>query len=195
MALIKCVECGKEISDKAYACPNCGCPAEYQSLESTLDSKNPAIQITTESQKQCSYGKEWDEIMHELLVNHSSLGAISMIRKITGISLSEAKKITDYIKIHHEPPKEYAYLQPPMSEVILPAITRCKTCYKEISNQAETCPHCGQPTGVHVCPKCGSINTQTISDSSKAFSIFMWGAYSANKVMSKYQCKDCWHKF
>lgn len=26
MALIKCPECGKEISDKAAACPNCGCP-------------------------------------------------------------------------------------------------------------------------------------------------------------------------
>lgn len=26
MALIKCPECGKEISDKAGACPNCGCP-------------------------------------------------------------------------------------------------------------------------------------------------------------------------
>ena len=24
MALIKCSECGKEISDKAKACPNCG---------------------------------------------------------------------------------------------------------------------------------------------------------------------------
>lgn len=27
MALIKCVECGKEISDKASICPNCGCPS------------------------------------------------------------------------------------------------------------------------------------------------------------------------
>ncbi len=26
MALIKCPECGKEISDKASACPNCGMP-------------------------------------------------------------------------------------------------------------------------------------------------------------------------
>ncbi len=26
MALIKCPECGKEISDKAGACPHCGCP-------------------------------------------------------------------------------------------------------------------------------------------------------------------------
>ena len=26
MALIICPECGKQISDKAAACPNCGCP-------------------------------------------------------------------------------------------------------------------------------------------------------------------------
>lgn len=26
MALIKCPECGREISDKAVACPGCGCP-------------------------------------------------------------------------------------------------------------------------------------------------------------------------
>lgn len=28
MALIKCSECGKEISDKALSCPNCGCPVQ-----------------------------------------------------------------------------------------------------------------------------------------------------------------------
>lgn len=28
MALIRCIECGKEISDKATACPNCGCPVQ-----------------------------------------------------------------------------------------------------------------------------------------------------------------------
>ena len=28
MALIKCSECGKEISDKANNCPNCGCPID-----------------------------------------------------------------------------------------------------------------------------------------------------------------------
>lgn len=26
MALILCYECGKQVSDKASACPNCGCP-------------------------------------------------------------------------------------------------------------------------------------------------------------------------
>lgn len=28
MALITCTECGKEFSDKAVACPNCGCPTD-----------------------------------------------------------------------------------------------------------------------------------------------------------------------
>lgn len=31
MALIKCSKCGKEISDKAAACPGCGCPVEVVS--------------------------------------------------------------------------------------------------------------------------------------------------------------------
>ncbi len=30
MALIKCPECEREISDKAVSCPNCGCPIEGQ---------------------------------------------------------------------------------------------------------------------------------------------------------------------
>lgn len=28
MALIKCTECGHDVSDRAAACPNCGCPME-----------------------------------------------------------------------------------------------------------------------------------------------------------------------
>ena len=34
MAMIKCAECGKEFSDRADACPNCGCPIEYQAEKS-----------------------------------------------------------------------------------------------------------------------------------------------------------------
>lgn len=42
MALIKCTECGKEVSDKAVACPNCGAP-----ITSKQDSNaQPIIKIT-----------------------------------------------------------------------------------------------------------------------------------------------------
>lgn len=36
MALIKCPDCDKEISDRAPTCPNCGCPMkEIQSVDVT----------------------------------------------------------------------------------------------------------------------------------------------------------------
>ncbi|WP_143452680.1 zinc ribbon domain-containing protein [Konateibacter massiliensis] len=37
MALIKCPECGKEISDKATSCPSCGCPIDNTIIESTTE--------------------------------------------------------------------------------------------------------------------------------------------------------------
>ena len=36
MALIKCAECGKEISSKASSCPNCGCPIEKETRKVIL---------------------------------------------------------------------------------------------------------------------------------------------------------------
>ena len=38
MALIKCTECGKEFSDRAAACPNCGCPTDIilEDIEKTM---------------------------------------------------------------------------------------------------------------------------------------------------------------
>ena len=33
MALIKCKECGKEISDKAKTCPNCGNPTKSKRFD------------------------------------------------------------------------------------------------------------------------------------------------------------------
>lgn len=33
MALIKCSECGKQVSNKAFACPHCGCPVSLSCVE------------------------------------------------------------------------------------------------------------------------------------------------------------------
>lgn len=55
MALITCKECKKEISDKARACPNCGCPVDMidnqkvvEPIEKTQenDEKNDRIFLT-----------------------------------------------------------------------------------------------------------------------------------------------------
>lgn len=41
MALINCPECGKEISDKAASCPNCGNPMDQQVVVKTVSQSTP----------------------------------------------------------------------------------------------------------------------------------------------------------
>lgn len=43
MALIKCPECEKEISDKAPACPHCGCPLTDDVVVNNLSMKSEKI--------------------------------------------------------------------------------------------------------------------------------------------------------
>ena len=45
MALIKCPECGKEISSLAKVCPNCGCPSEIMTTGGTVKIKMPLINL------------------------------------------------------------------------------------------------------------------------------------------------------
>ena len=49
MALIKCTECGKEFSDKANACPNCGCP-----ISEIIETKEEVIEnpVVTQPKKE-----------------------------------------------------------------------------------------------------------------------------------------------
>lgn len=47
MALIKCAECGKEISSSAQACPQCGHPAAIESANHTAEVARSANKIGT----------------------------------------------------------------------------------------------------------------------------------------------------
>lgn len=76
------------------------------------------------------------------------------------------------------------------------ALIKCDECGKGVSDKAKTCPNCGNPIDTSIrCPKCGSSNTRPISNTSKVMSTVMWGVFSAHKVISKYECLDCKHKF
>lgn len=76
------------------------------------------------------------------------------------------------------------------------AIIKCPECQKDVSSNAKSCPHCGNPIDTKVyCPKCKSSNVSVISGTSKAVSIALWGVFAANKVKSTYKCNKCGHKF
>lgn len=50
--LIRCPECGKEISDKAESCPNCGCPvSEMKSSQETSPEKKSTQNICPKCEK------------------------------------------------------------------------------------------------------------------------------------------------
>ena len=58
MAMIKCPECGKEISSRANACPNCGCPigsgsggAAGEKRQVEVVEKVPVVEATPKSCK------------------------------------------------------------------------------------------------------------------------------------------------
>lgn len=46
MALIICEECNKEYSDRAPACPNCGCPTSVKSKNIPIKSFDEALEAT-----------------------------------------------------------------------------------------------------------------------------------------------------
>lgn len=84
MALIKCSECGKEISDKANSCPNCGCPAKgFDKDENIYSFRGIDYDITQ---------------VNALISGNELIKAIKAFREITGADLKAAKETVDAIR-------------------------------------------------------------------------------------------------
>lgn len=100
MALIKCPECGKEISDKAATCPNCGCPiSEKSSTKMTYGTPIPAKGST---QKKRGHG-----CLIAILVFLFICFAIGMMARsgnssLTVTSENESEESSDAISITKE---------------------------------------------------------------------------------------------
>lgn len=78
MALIKCPECGKEISDKAPACIHCGYPLQEQPFERAESSTSYKVVVPTYRG-----------------ASPTKIPAISIIREISGMGLAEAKALVE----------------------------------------------------------------------------------------------------
>lgn len=66
MPMINCPECGKEISDLASACPNCGFPMGFEATKvnqnygKNIQSQHPIIAVCTSDNKEDEKSKMWD---------------------------------------------------------------------------------------------------------------------------------------
>jgi DNA-directed RNA polymerase subunit RPC12/RpoP len=108
MAMITCSECGKEFSDKAPSCPNCGCPTE----QATGDSKQAAfrsflqcprckghnVEVTLQSVEEKSKGK--NELRKKSAITRAGnkMGRAAMIGMTGGLWGLTPKK-SDYNEV------------------------------------------------------------------------------------------------
>ena len=143
------------------------------------------------------YAESWKQIL-SYVRNRDAIRAINKIKSILSISYDVlAEEIYDEILLNDKVPLGLLQTKYPnqLIESKKQLLTSCSACGKTISSKAETCPNCGQPTGVHVCPRCGSTNTHVLTGFDKTVSTALWGRFAANEVMSKYWCEDCRHKW
>lgn len=173
MALIKCVECGKEISDKATFCPSCGCPVEKEVRNAPIkfwwvgrrgDSlRKTTVYIDDEEVATMKCGSQ-----ATVLVN----GATHQVNMYQG----KYHLISEEITIDSEG-EVFAYKE-------VPGFTHVKL--ERISNaELNRKPRC---------PTCGSDKVKKISASRKIFELEMIG-FASGSAGKTFECKTCGYKW
>ena len=173
MALIKCPECGKEISDKSKHCIHCGYPLDELKINNT----NQLYKIVL-----TDYGK-------------NKVQTIAKIREFTGMGLAEAKKFSeslpqviqsginmnecDLIQSHFLSVGATVEIQPDNESVSKNTVLENKPIAKAIVKDEN----------VITCPKCGST---AIVTTNRGFSIMTGfiGSGSPRNV-----CQNCGFKW
>ena len=142
MALIKCYECSREISDKAPACPQCGAPKKKAPSKKKVGPKKKSSapkKKTPVSEAARAKGVESDRIIREIIDKKARKKAAATKKK------AAPKKKT--------PVREAARARKKSSALI----TVCESCGGKISKRLDSCPHCGWSTKPTIsCPDCGA---------------------------------------
>lgn len=186
MALINCPECGKEISDRAEACPNCGYPIKKVKAEPSFTGMNicpkcgeinRAIQCplcgTEMVDCHCTENEfvdimlqgdivfnEWKKKLREKYTLDSQM--------FDEKEFSKREKVDDG---HHQEELQYM-TQEEMDKPTQTTITH----------------------NIPKCPTCGSANVEKISLGKKAFGSVMFGLFSSD-VRKTMHCKNCDYKW
>ena len=165
MSLIKCIECGNEVSEFAKSCPKCGCPVSV-----ILKSKNERChKIKIED------GREYDLTDFDKKVDSETLQSVTKIARMLmhkyEIQGLDAKLIGDVIAFNNNQiPADYNE-----------ALEKMRASNRTRIERAEA----SKPK----CPMCGSTNISKISTFSRASSIVGFGILS-KKIGKQWQCNN-----
>lgn len=191
MALIKCPECGKEISDKAPACIHCGFPLDQ--LETVVENDD---------------GKLYKLILKGTPID-TKVKTIKLVMDIQGCGLKEGKDIVDNppqviaTSLSHSDAqklaKEFTDLQNSMDiQVDEEAVSSIDIFSKIQSNENERKEKLERAEAIEnskpKCPTCGSTNIQKISGTKRWVTTGLFGLASSN-VGKTMECKNCGYKW
>lgn len=185
MALITCPECGKEVSDKATACPNCGYPINTVS-------NNNEFEFTIKKHIMIFEGKPYDmsELVNYMAIPNDSLTwsveSKMLSRIIPPLKRAGYNELLGYIETYHDVPKEFFPTGDPYKyRLEKPKDYDPNNPYYYYYDEDK--PDFLKPP-VPKCPKCGCENIQVVP---KKWSFFT-GIFT-NKT--ERVCANCGHKW
>ncbi len=170
MSLIKCIECGNEVSEFAEMCPKCGCPLSI--ILKSKDNHHAIIKIND--------NKEYDLTDFNKKVDEETLQSVPKVARLLmheyEIQGIDAKLIADVIAFNNNQiPTDYNE-----------ALERMRASNRVRRERIEA----SKPK----CPTCGSTNISKISATSKALGAIGFGLLSKT-AKSQFKCKNCGYKW
>lgn len=190
MALIKCPECRKDVSDKADKCIHCGFPLSEYIEKSLIVEENVIkndLQITDE------------ELEQIYLYDPQRIVMVQKVSEITGCSMTTAKERVDLFWNKKFPQKELIYT--PQKEIVKKDNRNPKHVFTGIYKYSVF----GKAEEVY-CPRCCSENCSHYKEqrvvNSKAratvnlnplrpFTLFNIKQKQKNVTLDKIICNDC----
>ena len=167
MALIKCVECGKEFSNKAKFCPNCGCPIEE--MLNNIDKKTIMLG-----------NKEYDVTHIVELISDNQFDEAADLLQVEldkdGFGSDDADYICEAIENGNFSPWIYN---------------------QELGHLIYTSSSAPDPQpaqNIPRCPTCESTNIERISSGKKAGGFLGLGVLNSN-FKKTFKCNNCGYKW
>lgn len=174
LAVLKCTECGHDVSTFAERCPNCGCP----------------ISVIVQNRNCASNEKKYDVILESYAVENKPM-LMRFIKESSGGKLS----LTDALNIMKSLPKEIIIgVDKDVAENVVNKIKaldsnafirECTDGHEPSSSQNIKASFLFTKDEPLKCPHCGST---AITTTSRGYSL-MWGFTGSNKTVNR--CGKC----
>lgn len=206
MALISCPECGKEISDKAITCPNCGIPLEeaLKELEYTKDIDYVIDADTTKCKACANCGSIYTDPADEgyrkgYCIECRDKRLYDKLIKID-YSIKDFNDLTEYSPSYRMAAKKMLFVKYVQDwESLDKESITYKLNIENLFNGGKGEIHDRlaaemKQSNIPTCPTCGSTSIKRISDKSRGMSVLFFGLASG-KIGKTFECRNCGYRW